>query len=94
VPERCVGIARRRRVLLDACSVAQRRLVARIEDRPLAAGADREHDAGPVACADERVAGAWGAMEEVPGAEQALLAFDEEQALAAEDEEALLVDSR
>src|SRR4051794_20628235 len=61
-----------------------------MQSLPFAAGADHQNRAGAVAGADEDVARARRAMDEVPGPQQALLLLDEEQAFAGEDEEVLL----
>ncbi len=45
---------------------------------------------GPSPAPDEDVLGPGRAVHEVPGLQQALLAFDDQQALAGEDEEVLL----
>ena len=52
--------------------------------------ADRDDDARPVACADERVRGVRRAVDEVPGFQAPLLALDDEHALAGDHEEVLL----
>ena len=70
----------------------ERERVDRIDDPApaAAAGADREHDRGAVAGADDDVVRLGRAVHEVPGAQLPLLALDEQQALAGEHEEALL----
>src|SRR6185437_3513781 len=58
---------------------------------PVAARTEHEDHARVVACPDEDVRRARRAMEEVPGAEMAFLALDDEVALARQHEERLLV---
>ena len=63
----------------------------RVEDRASrSASPGHEDDAGAVTRADDDVLGSGRAVEEVPRAERALLALDEQQALAGENEEVLL----
>src|SRR5262249_28703929 len=76
--------------LLDPCVVGERDLVAGVEDRATP-GAERDHDAWPIAGSDEAVRGAGRTVEVVPGTEPPLLALHDEQALALDDEEALLL---
>src|SRR6185295_14397487 len=93
--EAAVGLVLARRLGLDARAVPERGLGARVDDAgvlgPAVARAGHEDRARPVAGADEDVLGLGRAVHEVPRAQRALVALDDEQAFAREDEEVLLV---
>src|SRR3954449_8651855 len=83
VRKACVGLLRIIRLLVDAGAVAARDLVHGIADATAGtARAHGQHDARRVTGADEDVLRPRRAVHEVPGAQAALLAFDQEQALA------------
>src|SRR5919107_5135181 len=84
-----VGVPGRADLARDRRAVSGGDLVDRVVDRPIrGAGAAHEDRAGPVAGADGDVVSPRRAMEVVPLAKAALLAFDDRDALAREDEEA------
>src|SRR5882672_4481915 len=88
-----VRLGRVCRLTLDAGTVACREVGNRVDDAaadPTAAAADGDHDRRLVACPDDDVLGATGAMEEIPGRQPALLPFDDQQALTGQHEKALL----
>src|SRR6185295_7846721 len=80
---------------LDGRAVAEGGLGARVDDAgvlgPAVARSRHEDRARPVPGANEDVLGLGRAVHEVPRAQGALLALDDEHALAREDEEVLLV---
>src|SRR5689334_14497821 len=70
----------------------QRHLVAWIDNRAaMRARSDHEDHARPVSGPDERVLRPAGTMDEVPGLQVPLLAFDQRDALTLEHEKVLLV---
>src|SRR5437867_2614274 len=75
-------------LLLDACVVAQRSLVhavaAPVRTRRVFAGADREHNGGPVPGSENDVLRPCRTVHEVPLSQRALLALDDQQRLAGE----------
>src|SRR5262249_6488306 len=88
---RGVRLLRLRRLALAADLVRERQRLHGV-DEPLApaAPADRENDGRPGPGTDDDVVRAAGAVDEIPGPQRALLAFDEQQALAGEDQKAFL----
>ncbi len=96
LPDGGVRLVRDGRLLLDAGAMAEGDLVdrvaapVRVVDR-VDARADGDDDAGAVAGADDRVLRVGGTVDEVPRAEWALLALDDQERLAGNDEEVLLV---
>src|SRR3954451_1723534 len=78
VPERRIGPARLIGLGLNAGVALPRDVGARVGDRPaLPPRAGHEDDARLVARAEERVPGAAGAVDEVPGTQRPLLLFDQ-----------------
>src|SRR3954465_9704630 len=87
-----VRLVRLGRLLLYARTVPRRELRDRVPHAPVSrAGADHQDGARLVAGADEDVLRAGGCVEEIPRAQRALLALDEQRALAREDEKVLLL---
>ena len=89
--ETSVGLFRIGRLRFDPGAVCQRQLVDGItDDASLSPCAHAEDEARAVARADEDVLRPRGTVDEVPGAQPSLFAFDQEQALTSENEEVLL----
>src|SRR5207244_5048212 len=89
--ERRVGLSRLGGLRFDAGAVLQGEIRPHVHGALLDAGAGHEDHARPVAGADEGVLRVRRAMDEVPGLQRALLAFDQRDALAGKDEAVLLV---
>jgi methionine-rich copper-binding protein CopC/putative copper export protein len=86
-----VGLLRIVRLLLDARAVAERDLVDGVADSAARnARAHGQNDARPLAGADKDVLRPRWAVHEVPRAQAAFLALDQEEAFAGEDEEIFL----
>jgi catechol 2,3-dioxygenase-like lactoylglutathione lyase family enzyme len=89
--EPSVGLLRVRRLRFDPGAVRQRQLVHGIADTAsLSPCADAEYERRAVASTDEDVLRPRGTVDEVPGAQPSLFAFDQEQALTGQYEEVLL----